>query len=372
MAEPEILRQLDVMKAAGIGGFEINTIAMRDDVPKDGLSAFPERPWLGPEWCAAVGAAAEGARARGMTADIIVGSGWPFGGRFLKPSEQTKRVRLVKREITGPTTFEASLADLASSGRKQREEVEVAPQVAFLRLVSAGGKDFVPGTELLPGALRGGRVRVSVPPGPHVLHVGLLETGFTNVKLGAPGADGPVVDHWSAAAVRRYLDHMAAGLAPALGGQLGEKRGGPLRASFVDSLELDHANWTDDLPAEFARRRGYELAPYLPFVLDLDDPGDDTPRADTVRRARYDFHRTVVELFQERFLTTYVGWAHENGLLARMQAYGRETHVLEGSLQVDLPEGESWLWSGHDRIVVSPPSRTSTSPRRRISPHGGR
>jgi hypothetical protein len=28
--------------------------------------------------------------------------------------------------------------------------------------------------------------------------------------------------------------------------------------------------------------------------------------------------------------------------------------VLEGSLQVDLPEGESWLWSGHDRIVVSP------------------
>ena len=62
----------------------------------------------------------------------------------------------------------------------------------------------------------------------------------------------------------------------------------------------------------------------------------------------------VVELFEERFLATYVGWARENGLLARIQAYGRETHVLDGSLQVDLPEGESWLWSGHDRIVVSP------------------
>ncbi len=154
--------------------------------------------------------------------------------------------------------------------------------------------------------------------------------------------------------MRRYLDHMSSGLAPALGGRLGEKLGGPLRASFVDSLELDHANWTDDLPAEFARRRGYDLAPYLPFVLDRDEPADESPRADTVRRARYDFHRTVVELFQERFLATYVGWAHENGLLARIQAYGRETHVLEGSLQVDLPEGESWLWSGHDRIVVSP------------------
>jgi hypothetical protein len=354
VTEMEILRELDVLNAAGIGGVEINTIAMRDGVPQEALPAFPERPWLSPEWCAAVKAAAEGARARGMTADIIVGSGWPFGGRFLEPAEQTKRVRVVKREVTGPGTFEASLADLAAGKKKEREEISIVPRVVFVRLVPAGGADFTPGQEIGPGAARGGRLSLSVPAGAHVLHVGLLETGFTHVKLGAPGADGPVVDHWNVAAVRRYLDHMSSGLAPALGGRLGERLGGPLRASFVDSLELDHANWTDDLPAEFARRRGYDLAPYLPFVLDTDDPADDSPRATTVRRARYDFHRTVVELFQERFLTTYVGWAHENGLLARIQAYGRETHVLEGSLQVDLPEGESWLWSGHDRIVVSP------------------
>jgi hypothetical protein len=354
VTEGEILRELDVLKAAGVGGVEINTIAMRDDVPKEALAAFPERPWLSPAWCAAVKAAAEGARERGMTADLIVGSGWPFGGRFLAPAEQTKRVRVVRRDVTGPGVFEAALADLAASGRKEREEVEVAPQVAFVRLAPVGGREFAPGEELGSSAVRRGRVRVRVPAGPHVLRVGLLETGFTHVKLGAPGADGPVVDHWNVAAVRRYLEHMSSGLAPALGGRLGEKLGGPLRASFVDSLELDHANWTDDLPAEFERRRGYDLAPYLPFVLEKDEAADESPRADTVRRARYDFHRTVVELFQERFQQTYVGWAHENGLLARMQAYGRETHVLEGSLQVDLPEGESWLWSGHDRIVVSP------------------
>ncbi len=63
-----------------------------------------------------------------MTADIIVGSGWPFGGRFLKPAEQTKRVRLVKKEVDGPTVFEASLAELAGSGAKEREEVEAPPR----------------------------------------------------------------------------------------------------------------------------------------------------------------------------------------------------------------------------------------------------
>ena len=79
--------------------------------------------------------------------------------------------------------------------------------------------------------------------------------------------------------------------------------------------------------------------PYLPFVLDPSGQRE-TPRADTVRRARYDFIRTLVELFHERFLATYVDWAQANGLLARMQAYGRETHPLDGSL-LDLPEGET-------------------------------
>ena len=132
VTEAEILRELDVLKAAGIGGVEINTIAMRDDVPPEAFAAFPERPWLSPEWCAAVKAAAEGARARGMTADIIVGSGWPFGGRFLEPAEQTKRVRLVKRELAGPTVFEASLAELAA-GEEEGARGGLRPSPGRLR-----------------------------------------------------------------------------------------------------------------------------------------------------------------------------------------------------------------------------------------------
>jgi len=352
--ETEALRELDVMKAAGIGGVEINTIAMPEHVPTETLSAFPERPWLSPGWCAVVKAAALGARARGMTVDLLVGSGWPFGGRFLKPEEQTKRVRLVTRALAGPTTFEAALEELAGARDGAHERRTLAPRVLFARLVPPEGAELALGEELGRGAVRDGRLHVRVPAGQYQLRIGLLETGFTQVKLGAPGADGPVVDHWNAAAVRHYLDHMSGGLAPALGGQLGQAHGGPLRASFVDSLELDGANWTEDLPAEFAKRRGYELPPYLPFVLDPGEAQGETPRASTVRRARYDFHRTLVELFHERFLQTYVAWAHDNGLLARMQAYGRETHPLQGSFVPDLPEGESWLWSGHDRIVVSP------------------
>jgi len=43
-----------------------------------------------------------------------------------------------------------------------------------------------------------------------------------------------------------------------------------------------------------------------------------------------------------------------NGVLSRVQAYGRETHPIDGGLLIDIPEGESWFWGDHDRITRHP------------------
>jgi hypothetical protein len=352
VTEPEILRELDVMKEAGIGGVEINTIQMPQPSIPGSLHDVECLEWLSPEWNAVVKATTEGTRARDMTADVIVGSGWPFGGRFLEGSDRTQRVRVVVVPLPEAGVFEASLEDLAERKERRRDEVAVEPRLVFLRLVPDGLTRFEPGEELsgVPGIVgEDGTIRLETT-GAQKLYVGIHEEGYTFVKRGAPGADGPVLNHFDAGAVRRYLDRMSDALGPALGGELGDA----LRAAFVDSLELDFANWTGDLPAEFERRRGYPLAPYLPFVLDVGGEGEGTPFADTVRRARYDFHRTVVELFQERFLGTYTEWCHDNGVLSRTQAYGRETHPIDGGLLIDIPEGESWLWGDHDRITKRP------------------
>jgi hypothetical protein len=346
----EILRELDMLKAAGIGGVEINTIAMPDGTDPATLAGARCHEWLSPEWSRLVREAALGARERGMAADLIVGSGWPFGGRFLEGPERTQRVSLVKKALRGPGAFAERLDALAAERERRRDEVAVPPELAFLRLVPAGLTRFEPGTDLRTALGADGTIRFEVPPGDHVLYVGIREEGYTHVKLGAPGADGPVLDHFDEAAVRKYLDRMSTKLGPVLGGRLGDA----LRATFVDSLELDFANWTGDLPAEFERRRGYALEPYLPFVLDVGGEREGTPLADTVRRARYDFHRTVVELFEERFLSTYAEWCRANGVLSRVQAYGRETDPIEGGRLVDVPEGESWFWSDHTRILPSP------------------
>ncbi|RPJ56943.1 MAG: hypothetical protein EHM23_22100 [Acidobacteria bacterium] len=350
VSEAEILRELDLLKQAGIGGFEINTIAMLEAVPKESLDAFPAVGWLSPEWNRMVRTAADGARQRGMIADLIVGSGWPFGGRFLERGEQTQKISLIKKQVVGPSTFQGDVRTLAAGRKRGREEAVTDSKVVFLRLVPLNASTFDPGIDLMNSLSATGDMSIQVPAGEFFVYLGLWEEGFTHVKLGAPGADGPVVNHFDARAVRKYLDNMSTRLGPDLGGRLGDR----IRAAFVDSLELDHANWTADFPEEFERRRGYGVWPYLPFILDPEAGRDDNPTGDTVRRARYDLCKTLVELFHERFLKTYAEWCRENGIKSRIQAYGRETHPLGGSMLIDLPEGESWLWGEEDRIVPSP------------------
>ena len=80
--EPEELeRELDVMKAAGIGGVEVNPIAHPEGPDIPGHKAYD---WLSPEWNERIRFAVEKAGDREMIVDLIMGSGWPFGGEFLE------------------------------------------------------------------------------------------------------------------------------------------------------------------------------------------------------------------------------------------------------------------------------------------------
>ena len=342
----EIVRELDLMQAAGIGGIEINPIAM----PQESHPNQPEAlEWLSPQWNRLVKVAVDGARQRGMIADLIVGTGWPFGGKFLKPGETIQGITLNKKDLKGPGVFASSVKALL---KPPRTPYEVAgkpdPELLFLWLAPAGIDRIDAAVDLMPEVRPDGTVRFGVPAGDHTLYIGTWQQSFRAVMWGAPGADGPVLDHYNKAPVQQYLQRMSERLGPVLGGQLGDG----LRAMFCDSIELSGANWTGDLPAEFQRRRGYGLRPYLPFVLEKDDPQDTSAFADTIRRARYDFSQTLVELFHERFLAPFHQWCHENGTQSRYQAYGHPwlMGMLDGYLVPDIPEGDTWLFSNWDPL----------------------
>lgn len=343
----EIERELDVLVAAGIGGVEINPIRFPEDADPVGTTALT---WLSDPWIDLLDATLTATKERGLTCDMIVGSGWPFGGEFLSRADQTQMVALGTRDITGPTTITLSRAELLA---------DVSP--AFTSPWKDPLKELV-GLSLVPrelhsehervdlsSQLAADQLRIEVPAGPHVLYFLVKLTGFMAVINGAPGASGPVLNHYDAGAVDRYLHHLSDRLVARLG-PLAPR----LRAFFTDSIELEGANWCDDMPAEFRKRRGYELDPWLPFVLfKVGEMGnaisghygaDLSPEMQAeVERVRYDFETLKRELFNERFVHTFAAWCAQLGVQSRMQAYGTECDVLSASGMVDIPECETWI-----------------------------
>jgi len=348
----EVRRELDLMKRAGIGGVEINPIAMPKWAPP---VKAPALKWLSPRWNAVVAAAVKGARDRDMIPDLIVGSGWPFGGKFLGSGEMLQAINGREIPLEGPAKFARPLSKIQKLPNA-RFAVDAAskPRLVYLRLMKNGEKDITRSVDLTDRLGDDGVVRFDVPAGKHSLFVGMWQEGYTAVMHGAPGADGQVLDHINAEAVERYLTRMSDSLAPALGGKMGKS----VRAMFCDSLELSGANWTSDFAHVFRKRRGYDIEPYLHLAIyDARQGYEPMPpvaeqQVDTVRRVRYDYNRTLVELFHERFIGTFHKWCHANDMLSRYQAYGYPTlmGMLGGYMLPDIPEGDTWLFFHQDNV----------------------
>jgi len=345
----EILRELDVMKEAGIGGVESNPIKFPFGSEPVGYETLQ---WLSDEWIEMLKVALQGARERGMVCDMIVGSGWPFGGEFLEKEEQTQMVTIETIDLEGGEQYQFSQEELLQKVDPEihSKNETVYRDLMMLRLMPETLDEFTEGIDL-SDKLEEEVISLDVPTGRHVLYYVVKLTGYMAVINGAPGAAGPVLNHYNKPAAERYLNRLSSVLTEKIG-----PMGDHLRAMFCDSMELEGANWNDDLPEEFEKRRGYPLLPYLPFVLKKvghmgnpleEDYGTKFPlrEADMLNRVRLDFYKTRLELFKERFIDTFNQWCHENGVQSRVQAYGRGMHPMETSMDIDIPECETWLRS---------------------------
>lgn len=356
----EILRELDIMKTAGIGGVEINPIRF----PGGDDLGIPSLEWLSPEWIEMVKTALKGAEERGMICDIIVGSGWPFGGEFLQPEEQTQLMTQTALKVKGPGKIELKTADLLAEASPQvASKYEGATSELYsLCLAPMEMSAFTPAIDL-PFEKGADVISIDLPEGEHILYALVKVTGFQAVINGAPGAAGPVLNHYNQQAVEKFLNRMSDKLFPAIGNLKG------FRALFCDSMELEGANWCHDFLEEFQTRRGYDVEPYLPFILyKVGHMGHAVEGAlattlsgeakEEVDRVRYDFFVTCMDIVRDRFLKPYTEWCNKYGFKSRIQTYGREFHPLEASLEVDIPECETWFWNADgcekDAFIKSP------------------
>ena len=123
-----------------------------------------------------------------------------------------------------------------------------------------------------------------------VLRVGYSLTGQTN-RPASPEATGLEVDKMSRAHVKAYFDNYLDQYRDATGGLMGARG---LRYVITDSWEAGVANWTDDMIAEFARRRGYDMRPWIPALA-----GRIVESAEATDRFLWDFRKTLGDMTAE-------------------------------------------------------------------------
>jgi hypothetical protein len=310
VTKPELERELEAMRGAGIGGVEIQPVypLTLDDESK----ALRNFPYLSPVFLDAVQFANRTAQEMGMRVDITLGSGWPYGGPKTPIALAAECIKVIALPITSTMIIFPTLAD--------------GDKVIAAFAVSGTEKAFDPSTaqpiDLTTGV---------VPPGTGARTALIFVASHTRqaVKRPAAGAEGYVLDHFSRAAIDEHLTNVAEPLLKSFGDH-------PPYAVFSDSLEVYGSDWTANLPTEFQKRRGYDLISHLPELF-----AGGTTQADAVR---HDWGETLSDLVRENYLAPVTRFAEAHHTQFRSQTYGEPAVMLADEAVPNLPEGEGPQW----------------------------
>lgn len=324
VTKPELEREMRLMKEGGIGGFEVQPVypLALDDESK-GIKTLP---FLSDEFLDAVRFTADKAHELGLRFDLTLGSGWPFGGPTVSINHAAGRLRYEHVKVE------------AGSRRIKIPYIGAGEKLLAVFLAEFEGKSIIAESIRELTNIRDGLVEVtddsdqeSGDKSPHSREVLFFISSRTGMQVKRPavGAEGFVLDHMNRAATDSYLRTVGDRLMQAFG------QNRPY-AIFCDSLEVYNSDWSSDFLEEFQKRRGYDLKPHLPALVNNIGP--------QTKALRHDWGQTLTELLNERFLAPLQEWAKRNGTLFRIQDYGVPAATISSSVYADLPEGEGSQW----------------------------
>jgi hypothetical protein len=196
-----------------------------------------------------------------------------------------------------------------------------------------------------------GRLHWDAPAGTWaVLRFGYTSTGATNGPATREG-HGLECDKMDAAALEHHYQAFAEKLIDAAGTDAGKT----LKFILVDSWEAGFQNWTAAMPAEFERRRGYSLIPWLPVLA-----GEVVGSAATSEAVLHDFRQTIADLIRENYYDRFAALLHARGIELHAEViYGGAGYppidVLQATRNVDLPMLEFWTSTDKDSLIQYDP-----------------
>lgn len=175
-----------------------------------------------------------------------------------------------------------------------------------------------------------------------IVRIGHTSTGYMNNTGG--GGKGLETDKFSTAAATMQFNKWFNEIYNSVDTSVAKQT---IKVFHMDSWECGSQNWSEQFLAEFKRRRGYNLLPYLVVMT-----GTPINNAATSEKILHDVRRTITELVTDNFYGTLKKLAHEKGCQFSAESIA-PTFTSDGLLhfkQVDIPMGEFWVKSPtHDK-----------------------
>ena len=164
----------------------------------------------------------------------------------------------------------------------------------------------------------------------------ILRIGYTTSgKMCAPAPGnvrGLECDKLSKKGLNAHWPHMPHKMINSPGGT------GTVAVAIIDSWEVGGQNWTEDFPAEFSRRRGYDIRPWLPAMA-----GYTVGSAGETAKFLFDVQRTISDLIAENYYDYFAELCRREGVKAATESYGGPFDNLRCFASADIPTGEFWL-----------------------------
>jgi len=331
---------------AGLGGLEITPIYGVHGFEKEFIT------FLSPEWMQMFDyTLAEGKRLN-LGIDLANGTGWPFGGPWVKDEDASKTIFFKTYAVDGGAQLNENIsydqqALVRTANNKQVSVDTLLKPVSANKNLQALALDQIKYPGKLPLQLlmaysdkgesidltknvdQNGKLNWSAPQGKWTLYALFMGLHGKMVERAAPGGEGYAIDHFSANAVKNYFKKFDEAFV--------KHDISSLRSFFNDSYEVDDArgqsNWTPTFFDEFRKRRGYDLKDHLPALFQKDNPEKNV-------RVIYDYRATIDEFLLEHFTEAWKKWGASKSALVRNQSHGSPANTLDLYAAVDIPETE--------------------------------
>jgi len=175
----------------------------------------------------------------------------------------------------------------------------------------------------------------NAPPGKWtVLRFGHTSTGMDNHPTPVSGR-GLECDKLSRSAIElqfsKFLGEVISNIGPLTGKTL--------VSTHIDSWESGSQNWTPAFRAEFFKRCGYDILPFLPVMT-----GRAVGSLEHSERFLWDLRKTISDMIRENYAGRLREMAHERGMRLSIEAYdGDPCDEMGYAGEADEPQGEFWL-----------------------------